>query len=781
MLAKILVLALMLAPLLWVVFRARGRRMRDLVAVVILVGLHLGLYGDIVLGPVTTLPDTFWSPPATRALLLEWMTHGPSMAWTPLLHGGEPVQWLASALLRAELVIAARIGGLLGLAPVEIVGVYIGYLAVSFALFCFLLASALAPAGAAAFLALVAVLFGGLALPAAPAHLLSALSLAPLALLAAYLAVWRRRPLAWLGLALVCALATAQYLPRHLVLSVLAFLASSAAAAGLARLDPRSGALPRRERAALRLRPPLPDGRGALRLAAAIALCVAVAAPAILAAIEPREGLSPVQGGLALGAPGGAAPSPLNLPPVRYGDLVRPSGGRSSPHSLFHVGWVPVALALYSVAAVRGRVYWAFAGTLLLLAYLGLAERSLVWLAIEERVGDFYPRHTFPLAVPITVLVAVLAAFGLQRLPVSPRWKVALVGLALLLSLLDARPGTPALPEGPGVAAPGPRAPWVVRSSGPEADRLWLLAELPFTAGGRFAFAEHLAPAPALEGLPNEIENGSLERWAIQMGGHADGRRVPASFSVLWEGKDPRVEARTGAGHALDGATAAAVRLSPGGRTTLTYRLTAVEHLRGRHAALSACVRSRGEPAAAVGLGVSGWTAARRPGDRPATHTYTSTGRWECPGRTFRVPADAPYVEAAVMLSSPREAIVALDSIALALIPDARLPALADIAVGDIRQRVPDRLAVQVAPPGAGYLVRRERYHAGWSARVDGRAAPVERYAGLFQAVKVGPGPQLIGWEFHSAWAPVAWLHLAAVLLGAAWVAAGLAAATRPA
>ncbi len=770
--AKALVLAVMLAPLLWVVFRARGRRVIDLLAVLSLVALHLVVHRETVLGPVTALPDTLWSPPAARALLIEWMTHGPSMAWTPVLHGGEPVHWLASALLRAEVVIAAWLGGLLGVPPAQMVGVYLGYLATSFSLFCFLLASALVPAGPAAFLALVAVLFGGLGLPAAPAHLFSALYLAPLALLAAHLAAWRRQALGWVGLLFVGGLAGAQYLPRYLALSALAFLISSAAVAGLARLSPRAL---RRERAALRLRSRLPDRRQALRLAAALALCVAVAAPALLAAMEPREAPAPVQGGLSLAAPGNAIPTPLDLSPPRYADLVRPPGARSSPHSLFHVGSVTVALALYSLAAVRGRLYWACGGTLLLLGYVGLGDRSLLWLALEEWVPDFYPRHTFPLAVPITVLVTLLAAFGLHRLPVASRWKVGLVALALALAILDTARAAPAATEDRQTAEAGPRPAWAVLTARPEAGRLLLLAELPFTSGGRVAFAERLAPAPGLEGLTSEIDNGSLERWAIQMGGQADGLRVPASFSLLWEGKDPRVEARTGPGHALHGQTAAAIQLSPGGRTTFTYRLMRVEHLRGRFAALSACVRRRGEAAASLGLGVSGGTPGRGLADWPAVYTIPGNGRWSCPGRIFRVRADAPYVEAAVSLSSPRTAAVSLDDVVLTAIPDEEVPALVDIAVRDLRARGPDRLAVQVEPPGAGYLVRRERYHPGWAAFVDGRAVPLERYAGIFQAVKVAAGPRLIRWEFRSPWAPVAWLHLAAVALGAAGILLGAA------
>jgi uncharacterized membrane protein YfhO len=78
----------------------------------------------------------------------------------------------------------------------------------------------------------------------------------------------------------------------------------------------------------------------------------------------------------------------------------------------------------------------------------------------------------------------------------------------------------------------------------------------------------------------------------------------------------------------------------------------------------------------------------------------------------------------------------------------------------------PDRLVLRVEAPEDGYLIRKESYHHGWSARVDGRPAAIERYAGAFQAVALTRGPHTVEFRFSSAYPLLMWMHVAAVLVG---------------
>jgi Bacterial membrane protein YfhO len=85
------------------------------------------------------------------------------------------------------------------------------------------------------------------------------------------------------------------------------------------------------------------------------------------------------------------------------------------------------------------------------------------------------------------------------------------------------------------------------------------------------------------------------------------------------------------------------------------------------------------------------------------------------------------------------------------------------------------RQSVQLSCSASTRVIRRETDLPGWSAEIDGRSVPVRRARGLFQAVEVGAGahrvefsyvPPHIGWGYLGLAVGVAWLLLAAVLVG---------------
>jgi hypothetical protein len=80
------------------------------------------------------------------------------------------------------------------------------------------------------------------------------------------------------------------------------------------------------------------------------------------------------------------------------------------------------------------------------------------------------------------------------------------------------------------------------------------------------------------------------------------------------------------------------------------------------------------------------------------------------------------------------------------------------------------RSSARVSCPGATTLVRRETNLPGWSATVDGRAAPIRITAGLFQTLRVPAGSH----EVSFGYAPpnIGW-GLAALLGGCAWLLLG--------
>jgi hypothetical protein len=68
----------------------------------------------------------------------------------------------------------------------------------------------------------------------------------------------------------------------------------------------------------------------------------------------------------------------------------------------------------------------------------------------------------------------------------------------------------------------------------------------------------------------------------------------------------------------------------------------------------------------------------------------------------------------------------------------------------------PTRSSARVDCPAPARLVRRETDYPGWSARVDGKAAPIRRVDGLFQAITVPAGRHRVTFAYepsHVEWA----------------------------
>jgi hypothetical protein len=67
----------------------------------------------------------------------------------------------------------------------------------------------------------------------------------------------------------------------------------------------------------------------------------------------------------------------------------------------------------------------------------------------------------------------------------------------------------------------------------------------------------------------------------------------------------------------------------------------------------------------------------------------------------------------------------------------------------------PERRAFEVASPHGGRFFFVEQFYPGWSAKVDGRAVPIERWRGAFQAIEIPPGARTVVFEYRSQWLPV--------------------------
>ncbi len=84
----------------------------------------------------------------------------------------------------------------------------------------------------------------------------------------------------------------------------------------------------------------------------------------------------------------------------------------------------------------------------------------------------------------------------------------------------------------------------------------------------------------------------------------------------------------------------------------------------------------------------------------------------------------------------------------------------------------PERVEVQVDAPDGGTLVLADAYYPGWTATVDGAAAPLYRADVMFRGVPLAAGKQTVVFEYRPVWLPgalmigaLAWLLAAALVI----------------
>lgn len=775
-------------------YRVRGRSRRDALLFAALVAGYVVLYRRFVFGLEFAFHDTLWDHHAFYAILAQWVKGGYAVGWNPYLSGGEPLYVFSNFFLWAELLVFVLLNKLFALPVHLLINVYFTYVLVSFCTFCFVLFSVVFPGRLTAFYGLIPLLFGGLTISTFGQYMLSPLYLLPPSLLAAYLFVTERRVIYLFWAAFFVGVSANHYLPHYLVISVGVFLLCGACAE-------HRGSGARRG----------PPERGTLWRALGIALlCAAVVAPAVFVYQEVRDRISPTRGNLALTSQGAGFQPGVHLAPSQYEFLVRVP--QSNPersewsalaynHSVFFIGWVPLLLAVGSLALARDRRYLWFLASLGVVALVALGDGFVLWRWLKTSVPFFFLRHAYPLAITVTLLIVILSAFGFDRLRVPTGAKVLLCGLTLALSLAgtwrahhaDKRYRTPfelapltdpverrfysrllspvPLDTEPVIAkrasATHPLEDFVLFRARPYHELL--LRDLGAVTGRLFLFSESLEFRElSLEGVRNEVAEGSFERWA----------EARAAFDFGGSGTGASIEENRDRRWVLDGSASARVRLRPGARARIGYRHPRPEETRGRFSAFGFCMASPAGRQVSVNLTIAqGGQPAPIPvpGSRPLVetdgtllmiHTYARRGEWECVRRTFHVRPDAQQLALSLILYAEGDVDAYLDRLELKIVPREPQPGMVELPVEVVGAADPNRVVIRADFPGDGYLIRKENYHEGWSARVDGAPVPIERYGGVFQAVPVRRGVHAVEFTFRSAYGWLMWLHVASVLVG---------------
>jgi uncharacterized membrane protein YfhO len=105
---------------------------------------------------------------------------------------------------------------------------------------------------------------------------------------------------------------------------------------------------------------------------------------------------------------------------------------------------------------------------------------------------------------------------------------------------------------------------------------------------------------------------------------------------------------------------------------------------------------------------------------------------------------------------------------------------LEDSRPARIVQDTGERVTVDLPRGAFGRLILADAYYPGWTATVDGRPAPVERYSGYLRAVAIPRGARSVVFEYRPWWlVPGAATSVGALLLTLALAVWPLVAARR--
>ena len=791
---KLVVLSLWIVPLLALAWRVRGRSLVDTAGLAGLIALYVFHNRSFVFGREFVFHDTLWAHHGLYTVVAQWVGSGFTIGWNSFLNGGEPFYVLSNYFLWAELLAFAWLNRFIGFPVHELLNLYVTYVLISFAVFCFCLFSAVLRDRLIVFYATIPVLFGGLTPSTYGQYVLSPLYLVPLALLCAWRAAVDRSVLALAWLGFFTAVTMNHYLPHYLAISAGVLLVCAAVVESLRR---RRGVPVRVELA---------------RVAAVAVLCVAVAAPAVYVYRELGGWVAPTRGNAPIGTYGQGHQPSVHLAPAQYPflvDLPRVSpdnatwGNLAYHHSVFFIGWIPVGLALYSITGLRDPRYVPWLLATLILAVIALGQPSDLWATLRSRVPLFHVRHLYPLALTLTLFVIVLSGFGLARLRASRVLKVALAAMTLVvclhaqgrLSYADARYREPFAVrpfQPPDVrevysrrlsAVPLDVEPLVEKRASAAHRRddfvllragSWhrLIADgLPIAAGSMFGFAERLQWSPPLpDATASVLANGSFETWSP--------RGQPDGFTIATNGAGrPSASRHRGAPQIHSGSAAIRVSLPGGnGRVDITTTLADRGGPGDEFAIVGVCLLSDRRVSVSTELtwrtvpALVNDPARRVPQDdhRPlgVLHEHAGANAWECIRRVVGLRGATPGVTLALGLTSERPATVFGADFELRPIPASAFAGPTPIAVEHIAGADPNHLAVRVTMPADGYLVRRENVHHGWRAIVDGREQPIEAYAGTLQAVRLARGVHTVAWSFSSTYPALMWIHAAGVLVG---------------
>jgi hypothetical protein len=794
-----------LSPLALLVYLVVERSARTVLIYLAFIGLFVVMNQTFFTASTFAFHDTMADHHIYYAILNEWLRNGYAVGWNPFMNGGEPLYLYSNFFLWAEFVTFSMLNSIFGLPIPHLINIYTCFIVVSFATYCLLLFHFVLGEKFSCFFAFSAVLLGGLMTSTLAQFMLSPFYLLPLSSLSFFLWLTRARWVYASTTIFLIAVSANHYIPNYLILTLAIVSAAAILVWLLSRLTGHANPLLDKEAKTEPIT--TRDRRIALMANAGLSVCtVGTVAAAFFVFQRVQDLISPVRGNLTLADHGIGLQALVDASPDQYKFLVwmpRIFPGLLTrdnliyAHSPFLIGVIAVLMVFASPTMWRSRHYMLWLYSTIGIILFGLGHDFPPWVFLRDHVPFFYLRHAYPLSIPITLFLLILAGFGFQKLCRSRAQKMVVCASSILFTLLlvshgtlgDRRP-TARIEERP-FHYPLTRTPYTLRSSDVPIDAMPILLKeasaanasddyvlfrtpgyqsflernLSFASGPIFGFeranalAEPPTSSPALDAT-EQLKNGGFASWDPPRTVAGISSEVPHAFTISPVVDDlafhpaPRSDKP-------DGERGLRVELTAKQRLVIfEQELTGTTQLLGHYVQAEICLSSPQTRRVLVELQI-----AEKDGKTTRSPRTVALGPSpECPQAVFYVEPTTTGVTYHVMIYTPEPEPIDIHRVSLKRVltsPAAAEAIPIELAQGDN----PNHVQLRLNAPADGFLTRKENFDPGWTAVVNGVPASIKKW-GPFQAIPVRAGENAVELTFSSIYPALFWLHVVMTLLG---------------
>ncbi|EDN71287.1 membrane protein [Beggiatoa sp. PS] len=796
-LKQILFLTLILLPLFYIVYKVRNNSLFDLFGFILVITAYVLIHHKFVFGHQYAFHDTLWTYHVFFSVIDQWIREGFSIGWNPFMNGGEPLYLYSNIFLWAELFLISFINKLIFNLPSEqLVNLFFTYLFLSYFTFSFILFSAIFRKSTIVFFSFTVLVFSGITQTTMAIPSLIYLHLTPLVFLSLYL-FFRKKDIHYLFFSffLIC-LSANHYVPHYIAIAAVFFTVSwylSQFIASKFILNKPVDVVT----------PPKANKRYLILILLA---SIIVALPVLYSYSETTAYISPTRGGK-LGevtdfTKGDGLQQSVFHPLHRYKYLLDMpvdfaylsnslTHGLEYHHSVSYIGYIAIFFFLLAfVVRKKGIdkiILSSFIVTLAVLVYFSL-KNNFLWLFLSQNIPLFILRHAFPLANITTLLIIIISTFGFMYAIKSQKMRYATIAITLILSAYPVikyaqyqnvlpihlaefeYPYERSLYSQQITPIAFDTTPLILKQAAAthhyedfilfrkdEYDNL-LKTRPDATVGHLFSFAPTLSDQVTIE-RPTKITIEHLignDPFGLSETNNID--KLVYKVHYFQNGSNGKATKNTELEGIKNGVFSLLISPSSEGNSFIRYTFNETEQLVGKTIRFSIWVKSDNKTPNAVQVDIQS-NAIKKP---VMLVSYQNSQDWEQLIVEKEITKQDDSVYLTLNVKNNASSIAYFDHIEI----DLSHFEISNIPLKYIQDNNPNHLRLEAVIPQDGYLIRKENFHAGWSAKVNNIETPIEKYADVFQAVKVNQGKVVVDFEFKSLYPLLLWLHIVFVFIG---------------